>query len=276
MERTFTTSAPPSLDLRVPAGLIAVETTDGGGTEIRLDGPESLLERTTIEQHGDTIVVDAESWRGWLSSIGRELRLHVRCPEGARLSARSKSADIVAHGRFARADIASASGDVELEAVDGDASVKTASGDVSVRETGGCLSVNTASGDVGAERVGGAFRVNAVSGDVGARLCGGDVTVSSVSGDVGIQDVGTGAVQVNAVSGDVEIGVRRGSRVHVDVSSLSGDVRSDLELTGEPTAAPTDGPTVDLRVKTVSGDVSVVRAPATSAPASEPQEVQSR
>jgi hypothetical protein len=70
--------------------------------------------------------------------------------------------------------------------------------------------------------------------------------------------VTAGDVSVQAVSGDVQIGVRRGSLVYVDASSLSGDTRSELELGDLPSAE--DGPRIDLRLKTVSGDISVVRA----------------
>lgn len=259
MEKTFETPTPPKLDLRIPAGTIEVEAAGGSGTtEIRLDGPDELVERTRVEQHGDTIRVETENGRGWLSWKGRELHLHVRCPEGAYLGARTKSADVTARGRLAAANVASASGDVELETVDGDASAKTASGDVEVGAVGGELEVNTASGDVGVGSVGGDLRVNAVSGDLRAGECGGGVRVSAVSGDVELRDVRAGSVSVQAVSGDVEVGVRRGSRVHVDASTLSGDTRSELDLAGDP--APGDGPVVELRLKSVSGDLSVIRA----------------
>lgn len=266
MEQTFETPTPPRLELTVPAGLVEIETDAGDRTEIRLDASDEVLERTTVEQRGDTVVVHVEDKWGLFSGRSREVLLHVRCPEGASLKARTKSADVRVRGRLGRADVASASGDVAVEAVDGDASVKTASGDVEVRSTGGDLQVNTASGDVEAGAVRGTLRANVVSGDVRVEACDGTASVSAVSGDVELRAVRAGSVQVQTVSGDVEIGVRRGSRVHVDASTLSGDAGSELELGGDPGAG--DGPTVELRLKSVSGDISVVRAPA-------PQEVQS-
>lgn len=267
MERTFETPTPPRLDLRLPSGAIEVDAVETDRTEIRLDGPDDLLERATVEQRGDTILVDVPSRKGFfLGWSGPELRLVVRCPADARLAARTKSADVTVRGPLASADVASASGDVELDTVARGAEVKTASGDVEIRETGS-LVANTASGDVSVRIVHGTLKVNAVSGDVQIDSAGGDADVSSVSGDATLRAVHHGSVRVNAVSGDVEVGIRRGSRVHVDASTLSGDTHSDLELGGD--AAAGDGPVVELRVKTVSGDISVVRAPAP-----EPQEVQ--
>ena len=66
------------------------------------------------------------------------------------------------------------------------------------------------------------------------------------------------------MSGDVRVGVGRGTRVWIDATSVSGDLGSELGLddrepdTDEPD--PGGGPVVPLRVKTVSGDVSIVRA----------------
>jgi hypothetical protein len=65
------------------------------------------------------------------------------------------------------------------------------------------------------------------------------------------------------VSGDVRVGVGRGTRVWIDAGTVSGDLGSELGLddaepdTDDSTAS---GPVVPLQLKTVSGDVSIVRA----------------
>ena len=48
-----------------------------------------------------------------------------------------------------------------------------------------------------------------------------------------------------------------GLRLWIDATSVSGDMSSELEAAEPPTA---DGPIVELRAKTVSGDVQIVRA----------------
>ena len=65
--------------------------------------------------------------------------------------------------------------------------------------------------------------------------------------------------------GDVEVAVRRGTGVYLDCNSLSGDTSSDLDMTGD---AAGDGPLIEIRVKTVSGDIHITRAP--QAPAGPP------
>src|SRR5438874_1798854 len=74
-----------------------------------------------------------------------EVRITVRCPEGARLTARAASGDVRAHGRLAGLDVATASGDVEVDEVDGEVRAKTASGDVRLGRIAGDACVRTAS-----------------------------------------------------------------------------------------------------------------------------------
>jgi hypothetical protein len=67
---------------------------------------------------------------------------------------------------------------------------------------------------------------------------------------------------VSCVSGDVRVATRPGLALWIDVQSVSGSVSSDLEV-GE---APGGGDAqVELRVRTVSGDVRITRAAAAAA-----------
>ena len=66
---------------------------------------------------------------------------------------------------------------------------------------------------------------------------------------------------MRSVSGDVEIGVARGTRVYLDVSSTSGETVSELDMSGVSEAGGTD---MELQVDTVSGDIRITRARATA------------
>jgi DUF4097 and DUF4098 domain-containing protein YvlB len=116
------------------------------------------------------------------------------------------------------------------------------------------------SGDSMLERVGGRLRVNSVSGDVTVREAKEGVKVESVSGDVRLESVESGDVELNSISGDLQVGIRRGSRLAVDANAVSGDLRSDIDLESDAGAAGDDGPLVDLRARTISGDLRITRA----------------
>ena len=64
-------------------------------------------------------------------------------------------------------------------------------------------------------------------------------------------------MNVRAVSGDVEVGVRGGLGVWLDVSSTSGDVHSALESDAGGGEAAAD---LELTLNTVAGDITIDRA----------------
>ena len=65
-----------------------------------------------------------------------------------------------------------------------------------------------------------------------------------------------GKVELKSVSGDMLVGVRRGSRVWMDVKTVTGDARSELD-SGDDDG---EGPLVELKATAMSGDIKIVRA----------------
>jgi hypothetical protein len=216
------------LRINVPAGDVDVTTADTEETTVELDvrghRADEIEHEVLIEarQRGDghDVVVDADDVGG---GIFRSLEFHVRvtAPHGAGLDVNLASADLRGRGQYGEVDVNVASGDAQLDRVQS-ADVNSASGDVRIEEASGRVDVNTA------------------------------------SGDVDLRKVTEGNVRVNSASGDVSVGIATGSRLWVDAQSLSGDTSSELELEGAP--ADEQGPLVELRVQTMSGDIAVRRA----------------
>jgi DUF4097 and DUF4098 domain-containing protein YvlB len=262
------TPEPIRLNLEVPSGRIRVETTDAPETTVDLepahddDASRELVEKARIEFHGGELSVEVPEQRSFGISFGRRgsVILRVRTPHGATASIKTRSADIEARGRYARIEATSASGDIEVGEVEGDADFNTVSGDLRAGPIGGNAQVNAVSGDAVLERVGGRLRANAVSGDVTVREAADSVKVESVSGDVQLDAVESGDVQLNSISGDLRVGIKRGSRVGVDATAVSGDLDSDIELGSDEGARGEEGPLVELRARTISGDLRITRA----------------
>ena len=265
---SFETPGPLALDLTVPDGKIELAASEMGTTEVELDpihdndATRALIERSTVELRprgdGHELVVEVPSERGFGIRFGRasDVLLRVRCPEGASVKVRSRSADIEARGAFGRTDVRTFSGDVDWESVDGDASLNSTSGDVHIESVTGGLEVKTVSGDAEIGTVGGDLKVDAVSGDIQVEGVAGSVSSKTVSGDQRLTVV-EGKVALVSVSGDLEARVRLGSRVFVDANAVSGDVSSELELSGSQAGG--DGPLVEIRARSVSGDVRIAR-----------------
>jgi DUF4097 and DUF4098 domain-containing protein YvlB len=259
MQKSFPTDGPLRVDVRVPAGVVEVEAVQSNEAWVELDAEQEVLERTTVELQGDELRIHVRQRRGLFLGLGRdEVHARLRVPEGSRLNATTRSADVRAAGWLESIRVQTASGDVAADRCR-TLSAQSASGDVSVTEVLDELSIQTASGDVRVGRAGGKLTIQGVSGDIRVETADGEARIAAVSGDVTAESVAGPHVKVESVSGDVEVGVRRGCRVHVDATSVSGHMRSELDLDDAP-AGGADGPLVELRVRTVSGDVDVVRA----------------
>jgi Putative adhesin len=281
LRQTYETHAPPELELRLPAGEITLDSHDGMQTEVELepldDAAEAILSDVRVElREGGSrprLVVDVPERRGSprlliehgsrsFGFFGRtpSFALRITCPHRADATIRSKSAEVSSRGLLGSLDVKSQSGDVEAREVDGRAVVNTASGDIEVGRVGGPLEVNAVSGDVRVGHAGGEARVNTVSGDLELQRADGVLETNSVSGDQRLTLSGGGSVALQSVSGDLDVGIVRGVSVWLDVRSMSGDTSSDLEASEGP---PGEGPSIELRANTVSGDIRIHRTVAT-------------
>ena len=272
MHKAFDVSGPAEIDIRLASGDVDIDPTLDGRIEVDLiahdEESQRLVDEARIELHDHhgrpQLVVDVpQRNRGFSFSLvfGRSgITCRVRCPHGSLVAVRTKSADVHAGGSLGGLNVATASGDVQAQRIDGGVNVKSASGDISIREIGSGVNVQTASGDVELQIVRGAVNVATASGDVIISEAYDNVSANTVSGDQQHRAVMRGTVSVGSVSGDVAIGVRRGSRVYLDCNTVSGDTSSELELTTDAPAG--DGPMVEIRAKTVSGDIRITRAPA--------------
>jgi len=272
MQKAFDVSGPAEIDVRLASGDIEIDPTLDGRIEVELvahdEESQRLVDEARIELHDHhgrpQLIVDVpHKSRGFSFSLvfGRSgISCRVRCPKSSVVSIRSKSADVRVGGTVGGLNVGTASGDVEAYLVDGGINVKSASGDVQVREVGGGASVQTASGDVELEIVRGAINVQTASGDLTIGEAYDNVSANTVSGDQDHGAVMRGHVSAASVSGDISIGVRRGSKAYLDCNTVSGDTSSELELTTDAPAG--DGPMVEIRAKTVSGDIHITRAPA--------------
>jgi DUF4097 and DUF4098 domain-containing protein YvlB len=243
----FSTPTPVRLTVVNPSGSVTVEASERDTTEVvvnRKRGSDEEKVEVTHEDRGDhheiSINVPRHRGRGRLfGMLMEELDIAVQLPTGSSVTMTGATADLTVRGDIGRVEAKSASGDVRVERCTG-GKMASVSGDVNVRMAEGECTTQTVSGDV---------RIGVLRGDLRGR---------TVSGDLVLECAVEGELSVGTVSGDVRIGIQRGSRLAVDANSASGDLSSEVDLSDD--ASPGDGPVVDVRVQTVSGDVRLVRA----------------
>jgi DUF4097 and DUF4098 domain-containing protein YvlB len=272
---TFPTPRPLTLNLKLPRGTLEVVTDDVAETTVELKGTteraRDQIERTEIrlENRGDydELIVDSDpedfGWRKGRFAISisfdrrDDVGIKVTAPHGASLEATTGAGAIRARGRYGEVQAKTGSGDVSVDEVERDAAIKVASGDVKVQSVGGSLKVQTAAGDVESGPVAGKAEVKTAAGDVSLDEVGDAVSVNSASGNLRVGAVTQGAVELKSVSGDMLVGIRRGSRVWMDVKTVTGDASSELDSGADDDG---EGPLVELKATAMSGDIRIVRA----------------
>ena len=271
MQKSFEVQGPVELDVRLASGDIEVDPTAEGRVEVELiahdEESQLLIDHARIELspggHRPTIVVDVPQKKGFSFTLfGRSgVECRIRCPHDSGLAVRTKSADIEARGTLGALNVSTASGDIDVERVTGGVNVKSASSDFSAREVGP-TNIQTASGDIDIDVARGPLNITSVSGDISIGEAYDNVNANSVSGDQDHGAVMTGVVAAHSVSGDITIAVRRGSSAFLECTTVSGDTSSELAMTGEAPATGDASSFVEIRAKTVSGDIRITRAPA--------------
>ncbi|HEX9064251.1 MAG TPA: DUF4097 family beta strand repeat-containing protein [Streptosporangiaceae bacterium] len=255
------------IDLRVACA--------AGSVTITAHSTDVITVVATRSSHGDAndavddVIVDfADGRLEFSQEANRGLRwksygLHVRIvvPAGSVANVRTASADVTARGQYGAVDIYTASGDVDVQQVTGTADITTMSGALQLAEAGeGQL--QTASGRISVRHAAGDLTARTASGSITIGAADASVTAKSASGQVRIGAVRRGRTDVNGVSGDVEVKVVEGTGVYLDLASVTGRVRSDLDPSGDGTSAEVPGENLTLHCRTVSGSISVGRAPA--------------
>ena len=244
------------LAIRLHTSDVTVRAVDG--PDVRIHDLSGTLERSVrVERGAGSLALRADRSLGFgigsvVVGVGRRApNLEIEVPRRATVVLETASGDVTVAGLTGDQRYRTASGAMVLRDVSGQLIVDAVSGDVEVRSDGPCsVAARTVSGNLD------------VRGDVFHAL-----RLSSTSGDVRLDGrldgstTGSGPFAIESVSGDMVIGVAGSARV--EVRSVTGDVRSDVDVTSEggrgsrTLVVGAGGPT--LTVRTVSGDVRLVR-----------------
>ena len=293
--QSFDAEGPVELDLGTGGGGVTVRLVDEPGVhvEIRHDpeaaspwaqGVTSLMSWVSTQfggqlggQFGETVPpgssVEAEAVRQTRVDFtaGRlvvrtpkdiQLRnvpilVSVQAPFGSHVEARTGTGDVTVNGGAGRLNLHTGSGRISADQAEGTVHVDTGSGTVRLGPMAAGLRAKTGSGDVEITAIGAASTVVTGSGDVWLGAVTGDVLARTGSGRVTIANAAAGELELHTGSGAIHVGVRQGSPAEVDLSSGSGEARSDLDLTTNP---PEAKPPLRIRGRTGSGNALVTAA----------------
>lgn len=266
------------LPLQVPEGkTLLVETRSGnvrvlGGAEegrvvakVRVGGADAAeaSEKAkaldlVIEESETCVLVKAPEDPG--ASAEFELHLAAR----AQVEVRTISGDVRVEGTGAGCRASTTSGDLRVRGLEGRVELRTTNGDILVEECRSSdLDLESKSGDVLVRASSGSLNARVASGDVNvAQFDGRTVSVEAVTGDVSVDFEApvSGSVNIRTVNGDVRVSLPGGSDCRVALSTLRGDVVSEIDLLEQTkegqrlTGRLGDG-TGSVDVSAVNGDI---------------------
>ncbi len=255
----FPGSAPIEMYISIAEGNVEVSAEPTDVTTVRLEPSragrrgEEIIDQFHVAFADGRLEITGPKHFGLRRGSGVDVT--VAAPARSQCTLSTASADATCLGELGELSARTASGDFRAAAVSGPAVVKTASGDVWLDEVTQDARLDTASGDIRLERAGSDVVASTASGDLMVGTAAGSVTARTASGDVRIDSVAVGETSVTTVSGDITVGVAAGTGVYLNLSALTGRISSQLEEADEDGAGA-----LTLQCKTVSGDVSVVRA----------------
>lgn len=247
---TFETDGPIRVDVETRSGSVDLRAASPGRVHVTIDGGSA---DDWDVSHVAGAVTIRPGW-GWRS---RSARIVVEVPAGTDVDVRGASTDVMLLGSLGTARIKTVSGAIRADSV-AELDANSASGDVRVQSVTGRTVVATVSGDVELVDAAGELAFSSASGDLKVHRLHGDAHITSTSGDTRIGHFGGSEIAVKSVSGDVALALPSGIRVEPDISTLSGRTRLPQPAPPAPDQAPRR--VVRIRLKTVSGDITIERA----------------
>ncbi|MFL6204901.1 MAG: DUF4097 family beta strand repeat-containing protein [Acidimicrobiales bacterium] len=261
----FPVDGPTHLRVRNSRGTVQITADDIPETLVDVSGRDDVgTVRVSASDDGREVTVEVP--RSWRPGGPPRYDITVRVPVRSTVDVVTASATIDTRGALAAAEAKSASGAITIEQVEGDCRAQSASGHVALGTIGGTVTLKSASGDLHVARAGGRCTARTASGAVDVGWAGDLVSAVSASGGVTVRDAARGEVSCKSTSGNVAVGVRKGTLVWLDLSTVSGRTISSLRGEAGPAGDGSED-VLTIKASTVSGNITIAPSGATTAAA---------
>jgi DUF4097 and DUF4098 domain-containing protein YvlB len=215
----FTTAAPITAVLDIPAGRIQVIAADKADTTVEIkpaDASKSrdvkAAERTTVAYTDGVLRIETVVKNEYFGASG-SLDVTVQVPAGSRIEAKTAAAEFRTVGRL---------GDVTFDGAHGTAQLD-----------------ETAS-----------LRLAVHAGDVSVGRLAGDSEISVASGDINIAEALHGTLTLRTESGKISVGAAHGASATLDAGTSYGRIHNALNNTEGAAAA------LNIHATTSYGDIT--------------------
>lgn len=280
---TFDTPEPISVTVELGVGDVRIVAGDRTDTVVVVrpsdpskGGDVRAAEQARVEYAaGRLLVKGPKGWRQWsLRGGGESIDVQIDLPTGSHVRGTGGVAALRGSGRLGECryqtgvgdirlehagpvELKTGVGDVVLDRVVDRAELTTGSGAVEIGSIAGTAVVKNSNGDTRIGEITGDLRVNGANGKISVARADATVAAKTAFGDVRLGDVARGAVLAESGFGAVEVGIRDGVAVWLDLDTRFGNVRNDLDPAERPES---DTDVVEVRARTTYGDITVRRS----------------
>jgi Putative adhesin len=285
---TFDTPTPIAVSLEFGIGDVRITASERSDTtvDVRPSDPEKKADveaatQTRVEYGGGRLLVKGPGgWRGWLPKRGHEsIDIEIALPVGSRVHVDAGVASLQAVGRLGEfggkvgvgdaqldetgaLNLRTGAGAITVARVDGKTELVTGSGAVRIGTVNGSAWIKNSNGETSVGVVTGDVHVNAANGSITIGRADAGVVAKTANGRVSIGEVAHGTAVAQSAFGDLEVGIRDGVPVWLDLRTKFGQVRNELDASSDP-GDRSDA--VEVHASTSMGDIAIRRSFASSA-----------
>lgn len=278
----FQTPNPITADIDLGQGDITITASDRFDTVVLVRPRDEsrpadvqAAKNAAINCTASALTVRAvKTWRRFTSKNDGALIVEIQLPTGSSLKASTAMGAVHCEGELADTEIKTGMGNVRLDHVGslvvksgmgdvfadhivGDARVSTGTGVIRLGSIKGSVVIRNSNGPIDLGVLEQGAHIRTASGDVAIGQSCGSLTAGSAAGSIRIAELSAGSVNIRTAAGSVDIGIREGTAVWLDVSADYGVVRNSLESAHEPS---NDVSQVEVRARTGGGDIVIHRS----------------
>ena len=232
--------------------------------QLRVRFEQNGSEKGTVQvvQDGDTLRISHQMTPCFFCDDDTMYELEV--PKNIQVEVHSISGDIEAHDLVGMLSVASQSGEIKLNNLQGSLSATTSSGDIRVDESNMTeATLETTSGEIVFSGSSDKILSKSVSGDIQIENDrASQFMLSTASGDLSYIGQAASSSDVATISGDVKLKLSRESNTALTLSTVSGDLESDINLSEliknpQMLSGKMGTGAIPLNVHTTSGDIHI-------------------
>jgi DUF4097 and DUF4098 domain-containing protein YvlB len=266
-DNTFPTSAGKKLSISSTNGDIKVNSWTNNEIKVKVYGNEKAKAKVKFQyennENGLKIETSRPSMNIFSSWSNIAIRYEVTVPEKYKLNLQTSGGDVVVTKVEGVVKVETSGGDIKLNQIKGNSEISTSGGDISIEDLSGNISASTSGGDVRMKKFIGDVDVSTSGGDIQLYGAEGKVDASTSGGDISLDYAGSNkGIHLGTSGGDIHIKVDKDFSAEVDLTTLGGDISTNLPVTvvhkksSELKGKLNSGGNI-LECSTIGGDISV-------------------